>query len=457
MGPRPRAGTAEGRARRRGFRGRPRGIVLLSAVLAVAILGCGVTPSSPGTSGTAAESGTHPSPSSLGGAAVPAGPSATPSPGLDTRPDPTPGLDARLSAALLRLRSVDHLPGVQAVVGYAGGWTWSGHAGFADLATRQPVSAMTLFDVGSITKTFVAALTLQLTGQGVLGLEDPVSRWLPGVTGNPGATIRELLDHTSGIDDPFAHASLLDALGAHPREAWTPARVLRHVGRPHFAPGKGWYYSNANYLLLGQIIQRATGQSVATLVRQRFLDPLGLSHTFLQGQEPVVGVAAQGYDAAASTTWALTDLSDGSPFLPFTSLATALGTAGAVVSTAGDLSRWAQALYGGRVLPPSALNQMLDFGLTRGLRPRWPYGLGVQEVTFRGQVSWGHSGLLSGYHAAMRYFPATGLTIVVLVNDDTTNPDTLVAALLDAVDAPGAAPAPGSAGPEPSPSASVRP
>ncbi len=455
MGPRRAAGQAAGSVSCRGFRHRPRGIALLSAVLAAAILGCGAAPSSPSAAGTPAEPAPHPSPANVGGAAVLAGPSATPPPGPDARPSLTPALDARLSAALLRLRSVDHLPGVQAVVGYAGGWTWSGHAGFADLATRQPVSATTLFDVGSITKTFVAALTLQLADQGVLGLADPVSRWLPGVTGNPGATVRELLDHTSGIDDPFAHVPLPDALGAHPLVAWTPARVLRYVGRPHFAPGRGWYYSNANYLLLGQIIQRATGQSVATLIRQRFLGPLGLSHTFLQGQEPVTGSGAQGYDAPGNTTWALTDLSDGSPFLPFTSLATALGTAGALVSTASDLSRWAQALYGGRVLPPGTLAEMVDFGLTRGLRPRWPYGLGAQGVTFRGQASWGHSGLLSGYHAAMRYFPATGLTIVVLVNDDTTNPDTLVAALLDAVAEPGATPAPGSAGP--SPSASVTP
>ena len=454
MRPRPPAEPVR-RAPRRGCGPRPRATVLLSAVLAVTLLGCAAAPSASGTTGSPAAVTRASATGAGAGAAGPAGGPATAPPAPFGPSGLAPALAARLSTALLRLRSVDHLPGVQAVVGYAGGWTWSGHAGFADLATRQPVSATTLFDVGSITKTFVAALTLQLAGQGVLGLSDPVSRWLPGFAGNPGATIRELLDHTSGIDDPFAHATLLDALGAHPRVAWTPARVLRYVGKPHFAPGRGWYYSNANYLLLGQIIQRATGQSVATLVRQRFLDPLGMSHTFLQGEEPITGSAAQGYDAPGNTTWALTDLSDGSPYLPFMSLATALGTAGAVVSTAGDLSRWAQALYGGRVLVPTALTQMLDFGLTRGLRPRWPYGLGVQEVTFHGQVSWGHSGLLSGYHAAMRYFPATGLTVVVLVNDDTTNPDALVAALFDAVDAPGGSPAPGSSAP--SPSAAVTP
>ena len=455
MRPRPPAAQPARPAWRRGRGPHPRATILLSAVLAVTVLACGAAPSAPAIASNPATTGARASTSGIGGGAVAAGGTATASPGSGGSAAPAAAVAARLSAALLRIRSVDHLPGVQAAVGYADGWTWNGHAGFADLADHGPVSTTTMFDVGSITKTFVAALTLQLADQGVLGLSDPLSRWLPGAAGNSDATIRELLDHTSGIDDPFAHTSLLDALGARPRVAWTPARVLRYVGRPHFAPGRGWYYSNANYLLLGQILQKATGQSVATLIRQRFLGPLGMSHTFLQGEEPVPGPTALGYDAPANTTWALTALSDGSPYLPFTSLATALGTAGAVVSTAGDLSRWAQALYGGRVLPAPALGEMLDFGLTRGLHPRWPYGLGVQEVTFRGQASWGHSGLLSGYHAAMRYFPATGLTIVVLVNDDTTNPDALVAALLDAVDASGGAAPPGSPGP--SPSATVTP
>lgn len=416
-------------------------------VLVAILAGCG------GTTATGA-----PAPSALPGTGTPASSPASralasPTPTAQASaaaaqgarpPALTPTLAARLAATVRRVRVADRLPGIQVVVGYRGGWTWSAHAGMADLAAGRPVTNDTLFDAGSITKTFVAALTLQLVDEGVLRLDDPVTRWVTGVPGLTGVTIQELLDHTSGIDDPFEHPPLLDALGAHPRTVWTPARVLRYVGPRHFAPGRGWYYSNVNYLLLGEIVQAATGQSVASLLSQRFLVPLGLSHTFLQGEQPVSGQAAHGYDSAP--TGRPVDLSDGSGYLPFTSLATALGTAGALVTTAGDLARWAQALYGGDVLPPATLSAMLDVGLTRGLHPRWPYGLGVQQITYRGQVSWGHSGLLSGFHAAMRYFPATGLTIVVLMNDDTVNPDTVVATLLDALEtgAPGAALPPGS-------------
>ena len=422
-----------------------------SLVLVAILAGCGGSPATgaPGSSPASTAAAPSSSVSSVHATASPtveARASASAPQGVQP-PALTPALAARLAATLRRVRSADHLPGIQVVVGYRGGWTWSAHAGMADLATGQPVTNDTLFDAGSITKTFVATLTLQLVDEGVLRLDDPVTRWVTGVPGVTGVTIRELLDHTSGIDDPFEHPPLLDALGAHPRTAWTPARVLRYVGPRHFAPGRGWYYSNANYLLLGEIVQAATGQSVASLLRQRFLVPLGLSHTFLQGEQPVSGQAAHGYDSAP--TGRPVDLSDGSGYLPFTSLATALGTAGALVTTAGDLARWAQALYGGDVLPPATLSTMLDVGLTRGLHPRWPYGLGVQEITYRGQISWGHSGLLSGFHAAMRYFPATGLTIVVLMNDDTVNPDAVVATLLDALEAG----APGAARPPASPAA----
>ena len=351
----------------------------------------------------------------------------------------TPAVRAALSAELLRLRSIHHLPGVQAVVSLADGATWIGDAGYADVAARVRVTPTTVFDAGSITKTFVSALVLQLVDEHVLSLDDLVSRWLPGDAAARGVTIRELLDHTSGITEPFDSPALLSRLGARPSIAWTPAGVLAYAGRAAFAPGHGWLYSNANYLLLGQIVRAATGRDVGSLIQSRFLGPLGLAHTFLQGSSPppAAFVRATGYDAVSDASWPQVALGDGTRYVPFTSLATALGTAGALVTTADDLSRWAEALYGGHLLPPSTLATMLDFGLTRGLHPRWPYGLGVQRVTLDGQVAIGHSGLLSGFHAAMRYFPASGAAVVVLTNADATDPDLLVSGLLAALGTPG--------------------
>ncbi len=129
------------------------------------------------------------------------------------------------------------------------------------------------------------------------------------------------------------------------------------------------------------------------------------------------------------------DLSDGTPHLPFTSL----GAAGALVTTADDLARWAFYLCRGRVLPPSQLSQVLDFGLTADLHSVLPCGLGGERRSFDGPGSWGHDGSLSGFRSAMRHPPASGgVTIVVMTNSDRVLPDTLVGSLLDVLYPPSA-------------------
>ena len=355
------------------------------------------------------------------------------------QPHFTPAITARLAATLAQFRAANHLPGLEAVIRYPDGAAWMGHAGFGDIAARQAMGNLTLLDAGSITKTFVAALVLQLAGQGVLALDDPIARWLPGLPYDTGITVRELLDHTSGVDDAFNHPALLAALDANHRRAWTAPQVLAYVGKAHFPPGQGWSYSNSNYILLGQIIERATGKTLAALLRQHFFVPLHLTHTYLQSEEPISGTPAHGYEYTNPTTWAVKDLSDGTPHLPFTSLESSLGAAGALVTTADDLARWALYLYRGKVLPPSQLSQMLDFGLTTAFHPVLPYGLGVERRSFEGRGSWGHDGSLSGFRSAMRYFPASGgVTIVVMTNSDRVLPDSLVGSLLDVLYPPSA-------------------
>jgi len=383
-------------------------------------------------------------------------PSPTPTPAPTGPPALTPELASRLAAAVRSFRSTTHVPGVEVTIRYAGGWSWAAHAGYADLGRRVLLTSSTLLDAGSITKTFMAALTLSLVDEHVIGLDDPLSRWIPGLAYAPGVTIRQMLDHTSGIDDAFNHQKLLDALGNHPRTAWTASRVLGYVGKPMFPAGTKWAYSNSNYILLGMVIERATGRSVAALLRERFFGPLGLRHTFLQTEEPMSGAAAHGYDFTGRG-WAVEDLSDGTRYLPFTSLATALGTAGAIVTTSDDLARWAEALYGGRVLSAGSLAAMLDFTRTKPLKPRWPYGLGVQRLAFHGHVSVGHSGLLSGFRASMRTFPAEGVTITVMTNANGTDPDRLVGWLVDVLYPPPAPPPSPSPSPTPAPPGPVYP
>ncbi len=380
----------------------------------------------------------------------PAHPSSSPSP--DPRvgsgsvpPEPieralAPALQGQLAAAVATLK----LPGAQAAVIFVGGGTWTGAAGYADVAARRPMTTRDLFDVGSITKTFLAAEVLRLAEEGVLRLDDPLARWLPTYPGATGISLRQLLSHTSGLSDYFWNERLLQALGRAPRQAWRPDQLLRYVARPIFAPGRGWRYSNTNYLLLGMVLEAATGRSLAAELRARFWGPLGLAHTTLQGDGPAPSPASLGpltlpYERRGAAPGTLVSLADGSGYLPFTSLATALGAAGGLASRADDLARWGAALYGGHVLQAASLRAMEDVTISRRFKPQFVYGLGAQQLTVAGYLSYGHSGLCSGYRAALRYLPDFGASIAVLTNINGPDPDRVVARLVAVMAAASAA------------------
>ena len=225
------------------------------------------------------------------------------------------------------------------------------------------VRTTTPFAVASISKTFLAALVVQLSLEGRFALDDPVLAYLPTANVDPAVTIRELLDHTSGVYDFFSNSKIDKALLGCPTCLWTPARALAYVKKPYFAPGTSFAYSNTNYVLLGQLVERVTGVPYATLLRQRFFGPLGLTSTYVQGMEPARGGAiAHAYRFLTSkVNERPTPLWDGTGIAPFRSLVTAAGSSGAIASSSLDLARWTRALYGGQVLGPVGAAEMLDF------------------------------------------------------------------------------------------------
>jgi D-alanyl-D-alanine carboxypeptidase len=156
--------------------------------------------------------------------------------------------------------------------------------GVADLKPRRELEPGDEFRVGSTTKTFMAALVLQLVAEGRLALDDSVDRWLPGqVPHSSAVTVRMLLDHSSGLPD-YTHDPVLNDLrqGRAPRLR-TPQQLLAMGARqkPLFAPGAAWAYSDTNYIALGLILQKVTHRSVRQLVQERISEPLGLRHTYL--------------------------------------------------------------------------------------------------------------------------------------------------------------------------------
>jgi D-alanyl-D-alanine carboxypeptidase len=334
---------------------------------------------------------------------------------------------------------------VSATVLLPDGTSWTGVSGLADVVAGTPVAPDTAFAYASVSKTFTSALILQLIDQGRLHLADAAADLLPPLRFaiDRRITVGMLLNHTSGLADFFLNPKIDGPLRAHPTESWPVDRTLSYVGKRLSPPGVAWHYSNTNYLLLGLIAERATGQTLGQAIRTRLLDPTGLAATWFQADETARTALAHGYRFVGTSRAAKPiDLDDGSGVAPFRSVITAAGGAGSIAGTSADLARWARALYSGKVLGPAATAMLLSgFTKTTNYLPGVVYGYGVQAVTIGGHASLGHSGRLLGFQSAVRHFPIEAITIAVLTNQSRADPGVIVQALL-AVVAPPPAPSP---------------
>lgn len=286
---------------------------------------------------------------------------------------------AALQAATDRARAAFGLSALAIGVSVDASSGWTGASGLAlDGVTR--LDGDSPFAIASITKTFTAALVLQLAAEGRLSLHDSVAKLLPHVPVPPDVTVAQLLRHTSGIPDLLT--PLRDRLNAATDRIWLPDEVVAAVGQPWFAPGAAWGYSNTNYVLLGMIVERAGGRPFMKQLQERLLSPLGLDST---GEL----------------------LTHGAPPLMAPSWASAFGSAGCMYASPHDLLRWGDALYGGRVLAPRQLSHMLDFG-------RHGYGMGAEKIRVGQESGYGHSGLLRGFTSLVVHLPDSGITLVVM-------------------------------------------
>jgi D-alanyl-D-alanine carboxypeptidase len=297
--------------------------------------------------------------------------------------------------------------------------TWTLASGAARLEPRQRLLPQARFRIGSVTKSFVATLTLQLVGEGRLRLDDTVARWLPGLVPNGnGITLRMLLNHTSGLFDYTEDPAFFERLIHNPTSPLPPRRLVAIATShsPTFAPGAGWSYSNTGYIVAGLMIEAATGRRVERLVRDRIIRPLGLTHTsFPMSNIDITGYHAHGYLPPSLSGDGFVDVT---PFAP--SLA---WTAGAIISTSNDLSRFYAALLAGRLLRPALLTQMLT---TVPVSPVNGYALGI--YTQRGPCGtvWGHDGGINGY-ITFAYNDRSGRRSAVLMLP--TQPDNALGSL----------------------------
>jgi D-alanyl-D-alanine carboxypeptidase len=326
--------------------------------------------------------------------------------------------EARYQQALDRELGLHGGVGASAAVMIVGRPPWTGASGTSD--GSAPITPEMLFGIASVTKTFVATVVLQLAEEGLVDLDDPVERWLaplPNIDGS--ATIRQLLNHTSGVFDFADHPDFLAAISADPTRRWTPLEVLSEfVLEPYAAPGVQFHYSSTGYLLLGLIVEQAGGGLVSVQIRERILTPLDLDDTFFAVEEAVGSEAAHPW-ADLDLDGLLEDVS----FVPRTSIESAGWASGALYSSARDVARFLAALMQGELLSAPSLDEMLAFVPATSTVS---VGLGIQKLEnfADGLPGVGHDGGTFGYTARMICLPDRGVFIAVLVNQSSPDPET---------------------------------
>ena len=279
---------------------------------------------------------------------------------------------------------------------------WKATAGVGNLRTKQPRSADDNFRAGSITKTFIATVLLQLEAEGRVSLDDTVDKWLPGVVRGNGhdgrnITLRQLLNHTSGIfsytDDEHLQSEIFlpEGFFKNRYRTWTPNEIVNIAmgHKPEFAPGTNWSYSNTNYTLAGMVIKKVTGNSYGDEVRRRVIKPLGLHGTYMPGTNPTVPQpSSRAYSPLGeNTTGKIYDV---------TALnASVANSAGEIISNSGDLNRFYSALLRGKLLPAEQLAEMKTTVAAGAVEGRYGLGL-IEEELSCGVTIWGHRGGIHG-------------------------------------------------------------
>ncbi len=284
-------------------------------------------------------------------------------------------------------------------------------AGLADKATRQPMQPQDKVYIGSITKTFVATVVLQLAAEGRLPLDDSVQQLLPGVITGHGydparITVRQLLQQTSGIRDYVDAPGFLTPQNlAKTHQPQELVDIALSLGPPL----PGWNYSNTNYILLGMIIQKVTGQSPGTEISRRILAPLGLRDTsFPLTSTQITAPYAHGYQGTIDATNAINP--------------SATWTAGAMISTVDDVARFYRALLTGRLLPPAQQRELMaaipvdDTGELFAEH----YGLGIYSVQLSCGTAWGHDGGAPNGYKTIAYTSPDGSRQAVMTYNSYT-------------------------------------
>lgn len=317
------------------------------------------------------------------------------------------------------------LPGISMLIRDHSG-TWIGAAGKADIEQNIPFQPCTVAKVASITKMFTGTLAHLLVEQNVFKLDDKVDSWLDEellkkVKNCRGATIRQLMQHTTGIYDVITGTEFYLALLNNPDKKWTAEELIKLVygKEPKFALGTSCFYSNTNTLLLSMVIQKASGRKNQDLLREKVLQPLGMNDTYYYSHDELPPITAQGYF----------DLYNNQTLTNVTNFNTGSGHGyGGFFSTVLDLQKFIEPLLRGKtILQAGSLNEMTkflpeidpedpanDLNLGAGLMKRY-----FNQALTSDRYGYGHTGRDLGYSANSFYFPNYDVTCCFIVNYGT--------------------------------------
>ncbi|MCX4692543.1 serine hydrolase [Streptomyces sp. NBC_01408] len=318
----------------------------------------------------------------------------------------TPAVARELDEAVRKVMADAKVPGVMVSLSAPGKGEYVRSFGVADKATGAAMEPGLYMRMGSETKTFTVTAMLELVDEGKVGLDDPIGKYVAGVPNGDRITLRELAGMRSGLFNYSQDEGFFKALTSDPRRQFTPQELLAYsFGHPvNFAPGAQFEYCNTNLILLGLVVEKASGVPLAEYIGREVVEPAGLRHTVFPFGAEFPSPHAHGY-TNQTATGKTEDATDWNPSWGW--------AAGAMVSDLADLRTWAKVLATGELLTPATQAQRLKT-TPAGDLPDTGYGLGIFDVD-----GWiGHNGSLPGYQSLTVYLPGPQATMVVLLNTD---------------------------------------
>ncbi len=296
-----------------------------------------------------------------------------------------------------------HIPGVIVGIWEADYEPFIVTKGDADIESGEDIEAIDKFRIASVTKTFTATIVLQLVEEGSIALEDTLHHFFPEIPHSTIITIRQLLNMTAGVydfcyEDPDVQSSYLHK----PLKKWTSEELYEILisHDPAFPPGEQCVYSNANYFLLGTIIEKVTGNELEEEIQHRIIEPLGLTNTTFPSGPEMSGDYTHGYRNNISTG-ELEDITLVDPSLPW--------AGGAIISNLYDLKIWVETLYKGGLLSNSMQQERFQWNTMVSFVK---YGLGI--MNWGGFI--GHNGAILGYNNFAVYLPEKDAVVIVITN-----------------------------------------